>query len=102
MSAALGWCKRVASRYVRSGDRTVCSQAPRRGGQFEAMRETNINHSLQIDFCGDRIELKELTEALRIGDRVRLFCDDGVLVAEKISQTQLKVIHSQAIAELIQ
>lgn len=47
------------------------------------------------------MELKELTDALRVGDRIRLFCDDGVLLAEKISQTQLKVIQSQSIAELV-
>ena len=102
LSAALGWCKKVTSRYFGFADRTVLSRERRQGDQFQVMQETNVNHSLQIEFCGDRIALKDLTAALRIGDRVRLFCDDGVVWAEKISQTQLKIIHSQAVADLMQ
>jgi hypothetical protein len=36
---------------------------------------------------------------LNIGDRIRLFCDDGVLVAEKVSQTQLRIIQAETVAE---
>jgi hypothetical protein len=30
-----------------------------------------------------------------------MFCDDGVLVAEKISQTQFKVLYSETTSELV-
>ena len=40
-------------------------------------------------------------KTLSIGDRIRVFCDDGVVVAEKISQTQFKEIHVEMMAELV-
>jgi len=83
-------------------DRIVCVGELRQNDEFEGTPDANRNQSLKIEFYGDRIELRELTEILRIGDRVRLFCDDGVLVAEKISRTQLKIIHSQPVMEGIQ
>lgn len=60
-----------------------------------------VGHPVQIDFCGEHIELKEFMKALNIGDRIRVLCDDGVLVAEKISQTQFKLIHAQMLSELV-
>jgi len=47
------------------------------------------------------MELEELIKVLRIGERIRVFCDDGVIVAEKISQTQFKLIHCQTMSELV-
>jgi hypothetical protein len=47
------------------------------------------------------MDLEEFIEVLSIGDRVRLLCDDGVVVAEKISQTQFKLIHCQMMSELV-
>jgi hypothetical protein len=32
--------------------------------------------------------MQEIPETLNIGDRVRVLCEDGVLVAEKISQSR--------------
>jgi hypothetical protein len=92
-SAALDWCKKTASRYQRF--------AGRRSVQFKVGRATNVSHPLRVDFCGERIELKEFIKVLRIGDRIRVLCDDGVVVAEKISQTQFKLIHSQTVSELV-
>jgi hypothetical protein len=31
---------------------------------------------------------------MRIGDRVRAYCDDGVIEAEKVSQTRFKLIYN--------
>jgi hypothetical protein len=45
--------------------------------------------------------LTEFIKTLSIGDRIRVFCDDGVVVAEKISQTQFKEIHVEIMAELV-
>ena len=102
LSSALSWFKTFTSRSLAFADRIVCVGELRPNDEFESLPDANRNQSLKIEFYGDRIELRELTEILRIGDRVRLFCDDGVLVAEKISQTQLKIIHSQPVMEGIQ
>jgi len=61
----------------------------------------SIKHSLQVDFCGERIELKEFIKLLRIGERIRVFCDDGVFVAEKISETQFELIDCQMISKFV-
>jgi len=47
------------------------------------------------------MELEEFIQILRIGDRIRVLCDDGVVVAEKISQTQFKLIRCQMMSELV-
>jgi len=36
------------------------------------------------------MEFEEVVKVLNIGDRIRVLCDDGVVVAEKISQTQFR------------
>ena len=96
LSATVEWCKRTAGRYWKSVCGIVGSITNgRRNDQFEIARLTNVRVPVQVDFCGKRIELKEFIKILRIGDRVRVLCDDGVLVAEKISQTQFKLIHAQ-------
>jgi len=101
LSSALCWFKIFTNRSLAFADRIVCFGERRPNDDFEGM-PADSNQSLKIEFYGDRIELRELTEVLRIGDRVRLFCDDGVLVAEKISRTQLKIIHSQPLVGQIQ
>jgi len=102
LSSALCWFKMFTNRSLAFADRIVCFGERRPNDEFEGTQQANRNQRLKIEFYGDRIELRELTEVLRIGDRVRLFCDDGVLVAEKISRTQLKIIHSQPVVELVQ
>ena len=47
------------------------------------------------------VKFNELIDVLPVGERSRVFCDDGVGVAEKISQTQFKLIHCQAVSELV-
>jgi hypothetical protein len=48
------------------------------------------------------VELRKFTKTLNIGDRIRVLCDDGLLVAEKVSETQFKVIQTETMAELVQ
>ena len=47
------------------------------------------------------MEFEEVVKVLNVGDRIRVLCDDGVVVAEKISQTQFELIHYQMISGLI-
>jgi hypothetical protein len=100
--AALDWCKRTAGRYWPFSAGIVWSITPGHGhDQVEGGQSTQVGGPVQIEFCGERIELKEFTKALNIGDRIRVLCDDGVLVAEKISHTQFKLIHAQTLSELV-
>ena len=57
--------------------------------------------SSHVDFAGKPAELTEFIKALSIGDRIRVFCYDGVVVAKKISQTQFKEIHAETMAESV-
>lgn len=103
-SAMLRWCNKTAGRcrYWRLAAGFGRSMtARRRQHRFEVARPANSDHALHVDFCGQRIELKELIKVLSIGDRIRVLCDDGVVVAEKISDTQFKLIHSQMVSELV-
>ena len=98
--AVLDWCQKNAGRYWRFAGGIVWSITNvRRADEFEVSQPKN---PVQVDFCGERIELKEFIKALSIGDRIRLLCDDGLLVAEKISETQCKVIHSEMMDRLVQ
>ena len=72
----------------------------RQENQFEIER-TTTNSQLQLDFASELVELKEFAKILNIGDHIRVFCDDGVLVAEKVSQTQFKVLYSETISERV-
>jgi hypothetical protein len=56
---------------------------------------------VHVDFIGNSVELGELVDALKIGDRVRVLCNDGVLVAEKVSATEVRLIDSKPTADLI-
>jgi hypothetical protein len=69
--------------------------------QFEVTEVMKVSPPFHADFAGMRVELKEFTRELSIGDRIRVLCDDGVLVAEKVSETQFRVIHAQTTAELV-
>ena len=102
LSDALGWCKRTTGRYWTFFGGIIWSTAPsRRHDQVEGVQSTTVGHPDQIYSCGARVELKEFMKVLGVGDRVRVLCDDGVLVAEKISQTQFKLIDSQKASELV-
>ena len=102
LSVVLDWCKRTVGRYGRVAGR-IADQSRRVGkeNQFEAARVMNLSHPLHTDLAEECVELKEFTKILSVGDRIRVLCDDGVLVAEKISETQFKVIHAEMMAELV-
>ena len=95
-SSALAWWKRTAGRYWRFAASTLDG---RQENQFEIVR-TNNNEPFQLD-ASEPVELKEFAKTLNIGDRIRIFCDDGVLMAEKISQTQFKVLYSETMSERV-
>jgi len=100
--AALDWCKRTAGRYWPFSAGIVSSITPgHRNDQVEGGQSTKVGLPVQIESRVERIELKEFTKALNIGDRIQVLCDDGVLVAEKISQTQFELIHAQMLSELV-
>jgi hypothetical protein len=102
LSAVLGWCKRTAGRYRRVAGRIADQlRLVGRENQFEPARVMNGSHALHADLAGECVELREFTKKLNIGDRIRVLCDDGVLVAEKVSETQFKVIHAEMMAELV-
>ena len=102
LSAVLDWCKRTAGKYRRfAGSIADPLRLVGRENQFEVAPVINVSHPLHADFAGKRVELRECTKALSIGDRIRVLCDDGVLVAEKISETQFKVIHAETMTELV-
>jgi hypothetical protein len=103
LSAALDWCKRTASRYRRVAGRIADrSQLVGRENQFEPARVIDGSHPLDANLAGECMELRKFTKTLNIGDRIRVLCDDGLLVAEKVSETQFKVIQTETMAELVQ
>jgi hypothetical protein len=100
--AVLNWCMRTAGRYQRLAQRIAYQlRMMGRRKQFEVTEVIKVSPPFHADFAGRRIELREFTRILSIGDRIRVLCDDGVLVAEKVSETQFKVIHAQTMAELV-
>ena len=102
LSAALDWCKKTASRFWPFSAEIVRSITPgHQPDQVEGGQSAKIGHQVQIELCGERLELKEFTKVLNIGDRIRVICDDGVLVAEKVSHTQFKLIQAQVLSELV-
>src|ERR1700745_1320490 len=98
LSSALGWGKRPAGRYWRFAASTMDGWQENR---FEIVRTTNNSQPFQPDFASGRVELKEFAKTLNIGDRIRIFCDDGVLMTEKISRTQFKVLYSESMSERV-
>jgi hypothetical protein len=100
--AVLNWCMRTAGRYRRLARRIACQlRMIGRRKQFEVKEVIKVSPSFHADFAGSPLEFREFTRVLSIGDRIRVLCDDGVLVAEKVSETQFRVIHAQAMAELV-
>jgi hypothetical protein len=92
LSAALNQFKRAANRFWQLIIRVACSIT-------NSQRENQIARPVNIS--GDSTELKDFLKTLHIGDRLSILCDDGVLVIEKVSQTQIQVVHSQVLAELV-
>ncbi len=102
LSAMVGRCKRTAARHWQCLSRIIWPTMDGHGSDpFESVRPVNVAPPPRIGFCSEDIELKELIRLLTIGDRIRILCDDGVLVAEKMSQTQFKLIDSQRVSKLV-
>jgi len=103
LSAVLDCCKRAAGRFRRFAGRIADQlRMVGRENQFEVARVMDGIHTLHVDCAGRRVEFSEFIKLLSIGDRIRVLCDDGLLVAEKISETQCKVIHSEMMDKLVQ
>jgi hypothetical protein len=94
LSAVSERCKRIKDRFRRFAVGIVRSITGRR-------QEPRLDVAQAVRIVHENIELKESLKLLRIGDRLRVTCNDGMLVVEKISQTQVKLVHSQAITELV-
>ena len=62
----------------------------------------NDRKRVQVDIDGGIVEFNEFIKSLQVGDRVRAFCDDGVIEAEKISATRFKLIYAVETSESIQ
>ena len=99
LSAVLDLCKRVGE-ICRGFVGTIADHF-RKAGRENQMEVVMASHPLQADFSGTPLDLTEFIKTLSIGDRVRVFCDDGVVVAEKISQTQFREIHAETLSELV-
>ena len=94
LSAVSDRCKRIADRFRRLAVGIVRSITERRQErQFDVPQAVSIVH--------ENIELKESLKLLRIGDRLRVFCNDGILVVEKVSQTQVKLVQAQTMTEVV-
>ena len=102
LSKVLDWSKRTAGRSRRFA-RRIADQLRMVGreNQFEVARVMNVSQTLHADFAGKRVELGEFIKVMSIGDRLRVLCDDGLLVAEKISETQFKLIHAEKMGKLV-
>jgi hypothetical protein len=102
LSAVLNLCRRTVDRCRQFAGRIADQLGmAEQENQLEVVPVLNVSHPLHVDFAGKPVELREFIKVLRIGDRIRVFCDDGVIVAEKISQTQFKEIHAETMAELV-
>lgn len=86
--AVSDWCKRTAGRFGMTG------------GQKQP-QVAQVSCPVHVNFIGNSVELGQLAKALKIGDRVRVHCNDGLLVAEKISETQFQLIDAQPLAGLV-
>lgn len=102
LSEMLGWFKRTAARYWQGASGIVWPiRSERRNDPCKGVRPVSAAQPLRIDFCGECIELKEFIKMLTVGDRIRVLCDDGVLVAEKVSRTEFRLIDSQRMSTLV-
>ena len=101
LSATLDWCGKIINQCFRFGQDDLFQPSTSECAP-EILPAAKGNYPIQVTFGEERIELNELIAVLRVGDRIRLFCDDGILVAEKVSQTQLRVVHSQTMPATIQ
>jgi hypothetical protein len=103
LSAIVDWFKSTTDRYWSfTGGIERRSQIVGRENNFGVARPMHASETVQVDLAGGLVEFKEFIKVLRIGDRVRAYCDDGVIEAEKISPTRFKLIYAVETTELIQ
>lgn len=100
LATMLDQCKRTAARYRRFVGADQLSLVGQED-QFEGGQTADSSQPLYVECDGDRVELDEFIRILRIGDCIRVFCDDGVVVAEKVSHHQLKLIHVRTMSESV-
>jgi hypothetical protein len=102
LSIALDWCNGAVGEFRRFTGRIADRlRTVGRENRLEVGRVLSASHPIHIDLGGNRVDLGEFAQVLNIGDRIRVLCDDGVLVAEKVSQTELRVIQAERMAEVI-
>lgn len=102
LSAMWELCKRIAARSWQGVSEIVWPRGSgRRNDPFEGVGRINVGRPPVIDVCGECVELKELIRVLTIGDRIRVLCDDGVLVAEKVSQMEFRLVDSRRVSKLV-
>lgn len=102
LSAMLDWCKRIAGIYWQFASGIAArSRNLGRENRFEVARPLNESKMLRVEFDEGLARITEFTEVMRIGDRIRAFCNDGVIEAEKISPTRFKVIYAVETAKSI-
>jgi hypothetical protein len=103
LPVALDMCKTTAGRswqFFRRVFRSITART--RHDHLKADLITDVSHLLPADSSRrQNMEFEEVVKVLNVGDRIRVLCNDGVVVAEKISQTQFELIHYQAISGLI-
>ena len=103
LPVALDMCKTTVGRswqFFRRVFRSITARG--RHDYLKVDLSTHVGHPLPKDSsCWQNMEFEEVVKVLNIGDRIRVLCDDGVVVAEKISQTQFELIHYQMISGLI-
>jgi|tagenome__1003787_1003787.scaffolds.fasta_scaffold19281891_1 hypothetical protein len=93
LSAVLDWGKRISGRCRRFAGLGHLHMVGRENG-LAIDRFMADSNSIYVDVDGGLVEFKKISELLRIGDRLRVFCDDGVIEAEKISAKQFKLIYA--------
>jgi hypothetical protein len=103
LSVAMDMCKTMAGKSLQFFRRALQSITARiRHDHLKADLIVDVSHSLLTDSsCRQNMELEEAVKVLNIGDRIRVLCDDGVVEAEKVSETQFELIHYQMISGLI-
>lgn len=94
-----GACKRTVIKCWRFAERVVLSILSRnhspKGSTVEA------GYGLVVEVGNERMDLREFASALPVGDRIRVLCDDGIVVAQKVSPTQFKLLDLQIMSESI-
>src|SRR2546421_12808302 len=95
LPVALDMCKTTVGRSWQFFRRVFRSIAARtRHDHLKVDLITDVSHSLLTDSSfRQNMELEEVVKGLKIGERIRVHCDYGGVVAGKNSQTPFELIH---------